>query len=154
MLIYLTAHLWLVWLSIAILCLILEITSGDFYVTCAAIGALVALLPAAGGLPLWMQVVVWAAASVLSIYFIRPYLISRLHPKERQRKSNADALIGRTGRVTDAIEPDGYGYVQIDGDSWRSHTADGSALPVGTTVKVLARESIILTVEKENSSNI
>lgn len=147
MLTFLTAHLWLIWLSIAIICLILEITSGDFYVTCCAIGALVALIPAALSLPLWLQIVVWAVASVLSIYFIRPYIISHLHPKERQRNSNADALIGRTGRVTDAIPQNSFGYVQIDGDSWRSHTSDGSPVAVGTMVKVLSRESIVLTVE-------
>lgn len=144
-------YLWLIWLAIAILCLILEITSGDFYVTCFAIGAVVTVVPAAIGLPLWLQIFVWAVASVLSICFIRPYLLRRIHPKERQRKSNADALLGRTGRVTDAIAKDGYGYVQIDGDSWRSHTTDGSPVAAGTTVKVLARDSIILTVEEVKS---
>lgn len=149
MLPFLTAHLWLIWLSLAIIFLILEISSGDFYVTCFAIGAAVSIVPAAISLPLWLQIVVWAAASVLSIYFIRPYLVEHLHPKERQRKSNADALIGRTGRVTDAIPAGGYGYVKIDGDSWRSHTTDGTPLEVGTTVTVLSRESIVLTVAPE-----
>lgn len=149
MLTYIVAHLWLIWTSIALLCLILEITSGDFYLTCCAIGALVAIIPALAELPLWMQIVVWVVASVASVYFIRPYLVKNLHPKERQRKSNADALIGRTGRVTDAILQDGYGYVQIDGDSWRSHTTDGTPLEVGTTVTVLSRDSIILTVKSE-----
>lgn len=151
MLTYLVAHLWLLWLSIAILCLILEITSGDFYVTCFAIGAAVAIIPAAATLPLWVQILVWAVASVWSIYAIRPHLLRRLHPKSRQRKSNADALIGRIGRVTDAIEQDGYGYVQLDGDSWRSRTQTGQALPIGTRVKVLARDSIVLTVEADET---
>lgn len=147
MIAYLLVHLWLVWLAIAILCLILEITSGDFYVTCFAIGAVAAIVPAALTLPLWLQILVWAIASVLSIYFIRPYLLRKIHPKSRQRKSNADALIGRIGLVTDDIVKNGYGYVKIDGDSWRSHTADGSAVATGTRVKVIARDSIVLTVE-------
>lgn len=146
MLTYLVAHLWLIWTSIALLCLILEITSGDFYLTCCAIGALVAIIPALAELPLWMQIVVWVVASVASVYFIRPYLVKNLHPKERQRKSNADALIGRTGVVTDAISEGGFGYVKIDGDSWRSHTADGAAVAAGEHVTVLSRDSIILTV--------
>lgn len=149
MIAYLIAHLWLIWLAVAIVCLILEITSGDFYVTCFAIGAAVAIVPSAiwpDGL--WLQIITWAVASVLSILFIRPYLLRKIHPRERQRKSNADALLGRTGRVTDAIAEGGYGYVQIDGDSWRSHTADGTAVEMGAQVRVLARDSIILTVEK------
>lgn len=149
MITYIIAHLWLVWLAIAILCLILEITSGDFYVTCFAIGALVAIVPAAI-VPdsLWLHILVWVAASVLSIYFIRPYLVRNLHPKERQRKSNADALIGRIGRVSEAIAENGHGYVQIDGDEWRSHTPQGAPVAVGKHVRVIARDSIILTVEE------
>lgn len=149
MITYIAAHLWLIWLAIAILCLILEITSGDFYVTCFAIGAVVAIVPAAVVPPaLWLHILVWVVASVASIYFIRPYLVRKLHPKERQRKSNADALLGRIGRVSEAIVEGGHGYVQIDGDEWRSHTLEGVPVAVGKHVKVIARDSIVLTVEE------
>jgi membrane protein implicated in regulation of membrane protease activity len=38
----------------------MELSSGDFYVTCFAIGAIVSILAAWMGLPFWLQIVVWA----------------------------------------------------------------------------------------------
>ena len=36
---YISQNLWLFWTVITFLCLIMELSSGDFYVTCFAIGA-------------------------------------------------------------------------------------------------------------------
>ena len=63
---------------------------------------------------------------------------------------NADALIGRRAVVREAIPAGGAGYVAIDGDMWRSVSADGSGIPEGTAVEVVSRESIILTVKPLN----
>ena len=46
---YISQNLWLFWTVIMFICLILELSSGDFYVTCFAIGALI-LLGAGGGM--------------------------------------------------------------------------------------------------------
>ena len=58
-----------------------------------------------------------------------------------------DALTGKSAKVITAIPQGGYGYVKINGDEWRSVSEDGSAIPEGTTVIVLKRDSIILTVK-------
>lgn len=69
---YLSHNLWLVWTSVMFICLILELSSGDFYVTCFAIGALISIPVALVGAPLRVQVVVWAICSMLSIrWFVR-----------------------------------------------------------------------------------
>jgi membrane protein implicated in regulation of membrane protease activity len=68
-----------------------------------------------------------------------------LHKNEPNKPSNADALLGRTGRVTEAIKANVPGYVKIDGDMWKAICADD--IPVGTTVRVICRESTIITVE-------
>ncbi len=145
---YFIGNLWLVWLIISIVCVIIEMTSFDFFVTCFAIGALGAMVGAIVGLPLWMQIVVWAVISVLSIMFIRPVLTSHIHASDDKRVSNADALIGRTGTVIETIAGDGFGYVKIDGDEWRSVAADGMEIAKGERVEVISRDSIILTVTK------
>ncbi|MCD8281788.1 MAG: NfeD family protein [Prevotella sp.] len=143
---YLVYNQWATWLIVAALCLIIELASFDFYISCFALGAFAALLVSLTGLPFWAQVVVWAVFSVLSICFVRPALTHFLHRKAHKRESNADALIGRRGVVTEPIRAGGYGYVKIDGDEWRSVTADGTAVETGARVEVLSRESIILTV--------
>ncbi len=145
---YFAANLWQLWVLITVLCLILELTSGDLFILCFSIGALVTAVISAIGLGFYGQLAVFVVASVLSIFFVRPSLVKRLHGRKKERLSNADALMGRIGRVSEAIEKDGYGRVAIDGDDWKAVSADGSYVPLGQNVRVVGRESIIITVEK------
>ena len=39
---YLSQHLWQTWAVIAVICLILELTAGDFFIMCFSIGAVFA----------------------------------------------------------------------------------------------------------------
>lgn len=145
---YFFQNLWLVWTIVTFACLILELSSGDFYVTCFAIGGVVAIVSALLGFPLWLQVVVWAVCSVLSIWLIRPHLVKALHKGADSRKSNADALMGQVGEVSQTIVAGGFGRVKLDGDDWKSEAPHATEnLPVGTKVRVIGRESIILSVE-------
>ena len=100
---YLAQNLWTLWAVLAMVCLVLELSSGDFYITCFGIGAVCALVASLFALPFWAQVVIFAVFSVLSIYCIRPHLVHMLDAEGGQRKSNADAIIGRVGKVTETI---------------------------------------------------
>ena len=46
---YFAANLWQFWSLVVIVCLILELTSGDFFILCFSIGALVTAVVAAFG---------------------------------------------------------------------------------------------------------
>jgi len=142
---YFLANMWQVWAIVAVICLILELSSGDFFIICFSIGAVFAVIGAALGLSVYWQLFIFAIFSLLSVIFVRPVALRWLHKNEPNRSSNADALIGRTGRVTEAIKADGNGYVQIDGDQWKAVSATDIA--VGTSVRVIGRESTIITVE-------
>lgn len=139
-------NLWLAWIVVSIVCLIIELNSGDLYFICFAIGALVSMIFDLCGAPLWMQVLFWALSSMLCVFFVRPSLMARLHGK-KERRSNADALIDATGVVSVEVPSSGYGYVRIAGDEWRSISATGETIPKGTTVTVVNRQSTILTVK-------
>ena len=138
---YLTSNLWLIWIIISILCLILELSSGDFFILCFAIGSAVAAIVAGCGLSLTWQIIIFAVVSALSLLLVRPALIRKLH-----KLSNAEAMIGREGRVTEEIEANGYGRVAIDGDDWKARSREGIAIAKGTRVRVVKMDSIILTV--------
>ena len=73
--------------------------------------------------------------------------MKKLHKPHRERLSNAEAMIGQTGRVSEPIEAGGYGRVAIDGDDWKAKSVDGSAIAKDTRVRVVKMESIIITVE-------
>ena len=154
---FFTSNLWLIWVIISIVCLILELSSGDCFILelssgdcfilCFAIGAAVAAIVAGCGANLTVQIITFAVISVLSLLLVRPTLLRKLHKPNRERLSNAEAMIGQQGRVSEAIEAGGYGRVAIDGDDWKALSADGSAIDKGTTVRVVKMDSIILTVE-------
>lgn len=144
---FFVTHMWLLWTIIAIVCLSLELTSGDFYVTCFAIGALVSAVAAAFDATLWVQVLLFAVVSAASIFFIRPKLNALLHRGGHERPSNTDALIGRIGTVSQTIPTGGYGRVKLDGDDWKAMSTDSDPLEVGMRVRIVGRESVIVTVE-------
>ncbi len=146
MLEYLLANMWQVWAVLAVLGLILELTSGDFFLMCIAIGAagsaLVALF--AG---IYVQLGVFAVVTLISLLWVRPFALRYLHKDDSNRVSNADALIGRQGRITMTIPSRGFGYVAIDGDRWKAVASNDEAIAEGTLVRIISRESTIVTVE-------
>ena len=144
---YFSQNLWQVWAIIAVVCLILELFSGDFFIRCFSIGAAVSLLAALCGASLTAQIILFSVASVRSVLFVRPIALKYFHRNDPERASNADALIGREGVVSMTIETGGHGRVAIDGDDWKAVSADGNTISKGTTVRVVNLDSIILTVE-------
>lgn len=146
---YIMQHWWTFWAVAAMVCLIMEMSSGDFYITCFGIGALVAMIASLFSVPLWTQVIVFAVFSVLSIYFLRPRLAALLQKGSHERLSNADAIIGRVGEVSETIKAGGYGRVKLDGDDWKAQTEAANDIPRGARVRIVGRESIIVNVVPE-----
>ncbi|MBR1932555.1 MAG: NfeD family protein [Prevotella sp.] len=144
---YLSANLWQMWAVLAVLGLLLELSSGDFFIMCFAIGACGAALvsPFVG---FYWQLAVFAVVTAFSIFQVRPFALRYLHRGEENRVSNADAIIGQTGRVSQTIPAGGFGRVALSGDDWKAVATDAEELPVGTAVRVVGRESIIITVER------
>ena len=147
---YLTSHLWQLWAIVAVVCLILELTAGDFFIICFSIGAVFACLTDALGGGIILQLVVFAVFTLASLFFVRPFAVRFLHKGESNRVSNADALLGRRGRVVETVKADSYGRVQIDGDIWKAVTNEPQDIPEGANVRVISRESTIITVETLN----
>ncbi|ATV30870.1 NfeD family protein [Prevotella intermedia] len=145
---YFLENLWLAWLLVSLLCLVLELTNGDFFIMCFAIGGVAAAIVSAFSDSFTLQVIVFAVVSALSIFFVRPFALKYLHKNKDNRVSNADAIIGRTGKVTEPIAANGHGRVKVDGDSWKAVTANNLAIEEGTTVRIVALNSIIVTVER------
>ena len=119
---FLITYQWELWAVVALLFLVLELMAGDFFMLC-----------------------VMAVASLL---FLRPRALRRFGGSAHTRRSNADALAGMTGVVSEAIPAGGKGYVAIDGDRWPAVSDDGGGIEAGAKVRVLKHESIVLTVER------
>lgn len=142
--------IWQIWLLIAALFVVIEIFTSGFAVACFSVGCVLGAILAACELSLTWQVVAFAVGTFLAFVFIRPIVMKYLDKKTNDNgvKTNMDSIIGKTAVVTEKIEENGFGRVKIDGDDWKAQTSDGSAVEVGTKVKIEAFESIILTVKK------
>ena len=145
---YLAQHLWQMWAVIAVVCLILELMAGDFFIICFSIGAVFAAIMAAVGGGIYLQLLMFAVFTLISLFWFRPFAQRYLHKGEDNRVSNAEALLGRQGRVIETVKAGGFGRVQIDGDIWKAVTNETQDIPEGATVRVVGRESTIITVER------
>lgn len=147
MLAYILENMWQVWAVVAVICLILELMAGDFFIICFSIGAVGGLLTALLSDSLYLQLFAFAVFTVLALVYVRPFAKRYLHKGEDSRVSNADALMGRQGRVVETVKAGGFGRVQIDGDIWKAVTNGEADIPEGSTVVVTDRASTIITVE-------
>lgn len=139
------------WLIAAIVLVIVEIMTTGFGVICFAIGAASsALVSGLGGSITW-QVVAFVVVSLLAFIFLRPVVIRFLDKKSANVKTNAEAIIGRVGVVSERIDPEQHtGRVAIDGDDWKAVPEDGSVIEKGVNVEIVKLDSIIVTVRKCN----
>lgn len=138
---------WQLWAAVAVICLIVELFTVSFFIICFSVGAIAALV-ASFFCGIYAQLVVFVLFSALSIFQVRPFAKKYLHQKQNQYRTNADALIGNTGVVSQEIKAGGYGRVAIGGDDWKAQADESEDIAVGTRVKVVGRESIIIKVTK------
>ena len=138
-----------IWLIVAIVLVIFEICSASFGAICFAIGASFSALAAGLGANVTWQIIIFAVVSMLTFVFLRPVVIRFLDRKSKDVKTNADALVGRKGIVSERIDAEKHtGRVAIDGDDWKAVSADGSVIEKGTEVEIIKLDSIILTVKQ------
>mgnify|MGYP001039953466 CR=1 FL=1 len=135
------------WTIIGIAGLIIEIFSPGFFAGSLAVGAFCAAAVSLFTDALEYQLAAMAGGSLLAFFLIRPIWKKYLY-KTEDVKSNADALIGKKGTVTESIdEINNMGRVAIDGDVWQAVSEDGAIIKEGDHIEVTDRDSIILTVK-------
>jgi membrane protein implicated in regulation of membrane protease activity len=88
-----------------------------------------------------------AALAVIYVVFIRQRLRARMTSKGTL-SSNVDAILGRSGVVTQKIGAHEAGRVKIGDEEWRATLAPGAgdAREAGQTVTVVSAEGVTLTV--------
>ena len=133
----------LVWVALAILAAIIEVSIPHFGVIFVSVGAIAGAITSALGYGLTAQVIVFIVAMGLSLGLLRPQLVKQLGA--RGVPSRTDTLIGKEGVVTHELDPRlGGGRVIVAGEDWAARAA--SPLPVGTRIRVLRADGIVLEV--------
>ena len=110
-------------------------------------GALAGLIAALCGAPLWLQFALFVAISAVLLAALRPLARSRFN--RGITPTNAERCVGQVALVTEAIDNvRARGAVRLSGVEWSARSADGSAIPLDTPVRVLRVESSKLIVER------
>lgn len=111
-----------------------------------AAGSLIALIAALLGGPMWVQITLFLAVSLLCLAAVRPLAKKLLNG--RVVPTNADRVIGAQAQVTEDIDNiHGKGAVIIRGIAWSARSQDGEPITAGTMVKVLRIEGVKVFVE-------
>jgi membrane protein implicated in regulation of membrane protease activity len=151
---FLVENAWVVWVSLILIFLIIEVFTLDFTFLMLAVGSVAGLATSFTPLAFWVQVVITALVSVLLVFAVRPPLLRRLHRGEDPALSNIDALLGQTAVVaTDFVA--GNGYVKLsNGETWTARLSDAAAasartLDTGDRVVVVTIDGATAVVEPE-----
>ncbi len=132
---WLQEHTWQAWLVASLVLAGAEVATLDLTLLMLAAGALAGSAAAAGGLNVYLQVLVAAAVSVSLLGFVRPTMARRLHRGPTIRTGPA-ALIGGTGVVLETVTEYG-GRVKLSGEIWSARSLDESVeIEPGSKVSV------------------
>lgn len=141
---------WHILVTVAIIAFMVEIFTAGFISGSVGIGLLFAAAGNYFGLEIKWQIILFAFGVALTYFLIRP-IINKYGYRKNEVKTNQDALIEKSGIVTQEIDPaKNTGRVTIDGDDWKATSKSNDIIQVGITVKVVAIDSIILFVEPLN----
>ena len=125
----------ILWLVLMVIFLIVEVSTVSVVSIWFVAGALCAMGVALLGGALWIQCVVFAAVSAILLLSLRPIL--RKYFKPRLTPTNADALIGTQGLVTQQVDNlKGTGRIKLGAVDWAARSTGGEVIPEGTLVKV------------------
>lgn len=147
---------WKLWLIIGILFFVAEgVNTGTFALFFGGLGSLTTALACfffpqvteSGS----MQLLIFAATSLLSLFFLRPMIIRFIQGKERL--DGPDAFLGKQAKALTVLRKSGTdtGRVLFEGTEW-SAVLNGDSpdeLPAGSSVRVVKMEGLTLLVQPQ-----
>ena len=140
-------EVWL-WVIILILAVVVEMSTTQLVCIWFAGGALVGLVAHFLHAPLWLQVILAAAVTLILLISTRPFVRRFLAKKETP--TNADRVIGQIGIVTERIDNiTEQGRITVLGGDWRARSLGGEPIESGARVKVEKIEGVKLIVTRE-----
>lgn len=136
---------WWIWVLIGVALLASELLSTTMHIAFFAVGALVVAILVGAGLdiPLWGQVTIFTGVSILSFFFVRPWLVQKLG---LTKVTVVDSLVGEQAVALDDIGPAGLGKAEMRGSTWSARNIGETALARGQRCVVTAVEGLVIHV--------
>jgi membrane protein implicated in regulation of membrane protease activity len=141
-------ELWHVWVLIAVILFIAEIFTTGFLLAAFGMGCLASGLVSYFHLGFAGQTIAFIGATLAVFFGIRPFFLRFLHPSSPEVRTNTDALIGKTGRVSEDIVPSSNrGRVIVGGEDWKAVSVYGTVIRMDQNIVVTKVEGAKLFVK-------
>ncbi len=136
---------WWQWTLIGFFFLTLEFFSSTMHSAFFAAGAFfVALLVALNAdIPLWLQLLIFTAFSLITLFFIRPYVVRKLRLSETKV---VDSMIGEQATALEDMPMSAFGKAEMRGSTWSARNVGETALSRGQRCTVERIEGLMLHV--------
>lgn len=138
------------WLILLIVLIVIEVPTMGLTTIWFAGGALIAVFASILGAPVWLQVILFFAVSLVLLFFTRPVAV-RYFNKDRI-KTNVESMVGRQAIVTSEIDNiQGIGQVTVGGQEWSARSWDNKVrITPGAVVAVVAINGVKLVVKGDD----
>ncbi len=139
---------WWIWVLIGFVLLAIEMASTTLHVGFFGAGAFfVGLLVGLGwNGPLWQQLIVFTAFSLIALFFIRPPLMRRLKLNETKV---VDTMIGEQAIAMDEIGAGAIGKAEMRGSTWNARNVGPGPVSRGQRCAVEQVEGLLLHIRAQ-----
>ncbi|KHC90689.1 hypothetical protein Mc24_07158 [Thermotoga sp. Mc24] len=136
---------WVFWLVLGVILMVAEILTPTFFIFWFGVGALAASLVSLY-LGVYVQIIVFAAVSIVLVFFTRRLVQNWESP----RKIHVEEIAGKVAIVIETIDNrKGTGLVKINGDVWRAYVEDDDEIiEKGEHVKIMKVEGAHVVVKR------
>ena len=137
----------LIWLAVIIVTLVVEVITQGLTTIWFSIGAAVAAVTTVLNLNVWLQIVIFAAVSLIVMLLVRPMAKRML--MDRITPTNMDMLLKEQALVIENIDNDaGTGKVKVRDIEWTARTESGERIEAGKMVEIQRIDGVKLIVKR------
>jgi len=140
---------WIIWVTIGIICIIIEIFTPGFLFLSFGVGAIITGLVALIIPSIAFQILTFAIITL--IVFLLSKKFSKKLISTDYEETNVKALVGKTGKVVREIPVNEKGYVKIGGEEWAAVSKDNKKIKKDARVIVndIEGNKVIVTLVEE-----
>ena len=125
----------ILWTALLVLFIVVEAATVSLVSAWFAAGALAATICTLLRGDIWLQCVLFFAVSAVMLILLRP--MTKKHFTPKLTKTNVDAVIGKTGKVTISIDNDSsVGQIKLGAMEWTARSTTGAVIEEGTLIRV------------------
>ncbi|MGL4339342.1 MAG: NfeD family protein [Rhodoglobus sp.] len=136
---FMVSYGWILWLTLIIIFVIIELSTLEFTFLMLAVGSLGGLIARLFGAPWWAQILVAGVLSLLLLLTLRPKLLKALSRGGDPTPSNIDALIGLPGVIADDFSGKATHVKLSNGETWTAKLSNSNR-PLIAGERVLVTE--------------